>query len=313
MMRNLDMTTLRSFAAVAEHGGVTRAAASMNLTQSAVSMQLKRLEEMLGIELLDRSSRRVALTPPGEQLLVYARRMVLLNDEAVGRLTDKLYEGEVTLGVPHDIVYPVIPRVLRQFNAAYPRVKVQLISSYTTGLRAAHARGEIDLILTTEAELTRGGETLAEVPLRWIGAPGGTAWKQRPLPLAYCRHCTFRPGDLRKLDAAGIDWDLAVDSESDRTIEATVSADLAITSMLEGHAPPHLQMIPAGDGLPVLDRQRINIYGGASPGNDLVAHLAAMVRQGFAALRGSDSAAAASARGDTPASTAIDTLHEEAG
>ena len=287
-MRNLDMTTLRSFAAVAEHGGVTRAAAVLNLTQSAVSMQLKRLESLLGLELLDRSNRRVTLTASGEQLLVYARRIVALNDEAVGRLTDRVYEGEITLGVPHDIVYPVIPRVLQQFNAAFPRVKVQLVSSYTTGLRASHARGEIDLILTTEAECTRGGETLAEVPLRWIGAPGGTAWRQRPVPLAYCRHCTFRPGDLRRLDDAGIDWEMAVDSESDRTIEATVSADLAITSMLEGHAPPHLEMIAPGGALPELDRQKINIYGALPPPGEVVAQLAEMLRQGFAGLRGGD-------------------------
>ena len=103
-MRNLDMTTLRSFLAVAEHGGVTRAAGALNLTQSAVSMQLKRLEDLLDIQLLDRSNRKIALTGSGEQMLSYARRIVALNDEAVGRLTEELYEGEITLGVPQDIV-----------------------------------------------------------------------------------------------------------------------------------------------------------------------------------------------------------------
>lgn len=97
-MRNLDMTTLRSFMAVADHGGVTRAAGALNLTQSAVSMQIKRLEEMLDITLLDRANRRVTLTASGEQLLSYARRIVALNDEAVGRLTEDLFEGEVVLG-----------------------------------------------------------------------------------------------------------------------------------------------------------------------------------------------------------------------
>ena len=105
-MRNLDVTTLRSFVAVAEAGGVTRAAGFLHLTQSAVSMQLKRLEELLGLELLDRSGRTIALTASGEQLLVYARRMVALNDEVMTRLTDQAYEGQITLGVPHDIVYP---------------------------------------------------------------------------------------------------------------------------------------------------------------------------------------------------------------
>ena len=112
-MRNLDITTLRSFVAVADSGGVTRAAGFLHLTQSAVSMQLKRLEEMLGLSLLDRSGRGIALTASGEQLLVYARRMIALNDEVIGKLTDQAFEGQLTLGVPHDVVYPAVPQVLK--------------------------------------------------------------------------------------------------------------------------------------------------------------------------------------------------------
>ncbi|MEC7300486.1 MAG: LysR family transcriptional regulator, partial [Pseudomonadota bacterium] len=103
-MRNLDMTALRSFVAVADHGGVTRAAGVLNFTQSAVSMQLKRLEEMLGLSLLDRTTRKIALTAEGEQLLGYARRIIDLNDEAMSRLTSDVFEGEIVIGVPHDIV-----------------------------------------------------------------------------------------------------------------------------------------------------------------------------------------------------------------
>ena len=114
MARNLDMTALRSFVTVAETGGVTRAAGFLNLTQSAVSMQLKRLEEALDLQLLDRSARSISLTAAGEQLLGYAQRMLELNDEALGRLTANEFEGEITLGVPHDIIYPYIPAILRR-------------------------------------------------------------------------------------------------------------------------------------------------------------------------------------------------------
>src|SRR6056297_186316 len=101
MPRNLDLTALRSFVAVADTGGVTRAAGLLNLTQSAVSMQLKRLEESLNTSLLDRSGRTIGLTTQGEQLLSYARRMLQLNDEIYGRLTATEFEGELKLGVPH--------------------------------------------------------------------------------------------------------------------------------------------------------------------------------------------------------------------
>ena len=114
MRRNLDLAALRALAAIADFGGVTRAAHVLNLTQSAVSMQIKRLEESLGLSVLDRSGRGVSLTGEGEQLLAYGRRILALNDEAVERLTDSDFEGEIVIIVPHDIVYPHIPHVLRR-------------------------------------------------------------------------------------------------------------------------------------------------------------------------------------------------------
>ena len=285
MARNLDITTLRSFVAVADSGGVTRAAGFLHLTQSAVSMQLKRLEDLLGVELLDRSGRGIALTASGEQLLVYARRMVSLNDELIGRLTDKAFEGEIVLGVPHDIVYPAIPLVLQQFHAAYPRVKVALNSSYTKSLKAEFKRGTCDLILTTEAGLDAGGETLTTLPLCWIGAPGGSIWRQRPLRLAYGRHCTFRPRVIEALDASGIPWELAVETESDRTIEATVSADLAIHTMIDGTEPPHLAQIDHGGVLPELPEQKINLYTNEAAATEIAIALADMLRSAFGAMK----------------------------
>lgn len=283
-MRNLDVTTLRSFVAVADAGGVTRAAGFLHLTQSAVSMQLKRLEELLGLELLDRSGRTIALTASGEQLLVYARRMVALNDEVIGRLTDQAYEGEIVLGVPHDIVYPAIPQVLKQFHTAFPRVKVQLVSSYTRALKEKFGRGECDLILTTENNVEPGAQTLCTKPLRWIGAPGGAAWRQRPLKLAFGRLCTFRPRVIEALDASGIPWDVIVETESDRTIEATVSADLAIHTMIEGTEPPHLEKIDHGGALPDLPSQLINLYGAQSQKGLVHDTLADFLRRSFASV-----------------------------
>ncbi|MDA7426770.1 LysR family transcriptional regulator [Thalassococcus lentus] len=286
-MRNLDITTLRSFVAVAQSGGVTRAAGFLNLTQSAVSMQIKRLEEMLDMALLERSGRGVALTPAGAQLLTYAQKMVDLNDEIYARLTDQRWEGELVLGVPHDIVYPVIPQVLQRMGRTHPRVKVQLVSSYTKVLKEQFSRGEVDVILTTEPEMSEGGETLVEVPLRWIGAPDGQAHKGRPVRLAYCRFCGFRPRALSELDDAGIEWEMAVDSDNDRTIEATVSADLAITSCLEGHAAPQLAYIDQNAGLPDLGSQKINMYiGKGGPG--IIQDLAEALRTGFAGVSLSD-------------------------
>jgi len=281
-MRNLDVTTLRSFVAVADSGGVTRAAGFLHLTQSAVSMQLKRLEEMLGLALFDRSGRSIALTASGEQLLVFARRMVALNDEVITRLTDHAFEGELTLGVPHDVVYPAIPQVLKQFHAAYPRVKVRLEASYTRILKDQFDKGECDVIVTTETGMDQGGETLAVKPLVWIGAPGGAAWRQRPLQLAFCRQCVFRAHIVAALDAIDTPWEMSVDTESDRTIEAAVSADLSVHAMIEGTHPPYLEAIDHGGALPELPVQMINLYRATETSDEVRDTLVNLLRNAFA-------------------------------
>ncbi|GHC49137.1 LysR family transcriptional regulator [Neogemmobacter tilapiae] len=285
MRREFDLTALRSLVAVADAGGVTRAAGVMNLSQSAVSMQIKRLEDVLQCELLDRQGRGVALTAAGEQLLSYARRLLALNDEAFGRLTNSEFEGEVILGVPHDIVYPVIPNVLRQFARDFPKMKVTLHSSFTRGLLEEFQKGQCDIILTTEGHLGEGGETLVELPLVWIGAPGGQAWRQRPLKLAYEQRCIFRQGVQAALDAAGIPWDLAVESDSTRTVEATVSADLAVHTVLAGSEPPYVERIEHGGHLPSLGGMKINLYAAGRRNSPAVAVLAGLIRDGYKARR----------------------------
>src|SRR5574343_270253 len=158
MGRVLDLVALRSFVAVADSGRVTRAAGLLNLTQSAVSMQLKRLEEALDLGLFARAARKLTLTPEGEQLLGFARRMLALNDEALARLTSASFEGEIRLGVPHDIVYPAIPGILKRLAGQYPRVRINLVWSFTLLLKEGFQRGELDVILTTEENPGPGAE-----------------------------------------------------------------------------------------------------------------------------------------------------------
>lgn len=284
MRRNLDLTALRSFVAVADAGGVTRAAGFLNLTQSAVSMQIKRLEEALGIELLDRTGRSVVPTPAGEQLLSYARRMLALNDELWCRLTACDFEGEVTLGVPHDVIHPVIPRVLQSFGAAFPRMQVRLLSANTLDLKEAFSRGAADLILTTEDGCEDGGETLAEAPLVWVGAIGGSAWKQRPLRLAFSESCIFRTIAIAALERAGIPWEQAVNAVQIHAVEAVISADLAVAAFLEGAAPATTETLPAS-ALPPLGVSRINLYVSKASRSDPLETLAGMIRDGFASDR----------------------------
>ena len=260
MPRNLDLSSLRSFVTVADVGGVTRAAGYLNLTQSAVSMQIKRLEESLGMSLFLRAARKLALSPEGEQLLSYGRRMLALNDEALARLTSSSFEGEIRLGVPHDIVYPAIPGILKRLSGQFPRMRINLVSSFTILLKEQFQRGELDLILTTEDVPGAGAEELGVRPLVWVGAEEGQAWQKRPLRIGFKDTCIFRRRAVAALTAAGVPWEMAVLGESEQAIEATVAADLAVTARLTNAMPQGLYPMDTKGQLPDLGTQTICLY-----------------------------------------------------
>lgn len=285
MPRNLDLTALRALAAVTDAGGVTRAAALLNLTQSAVSMQIKRLEEGLGLELFSRAQRKLALTPEGEQLLAYARRMLELNDEALTRLTDTTFEGEIRLGVPNDIVYPQIPKILRAMAAEYPRLRINLFTFVTAKLKEGFARGEFDMILTTESAPGEGGERLATRKLFWVGAPDGIAWQQRPLRLAFTETCFFRPIAQGALNGAGIRWEVAVGGDSEQVAEATVTADLSVSARIEGTLPAGMVAIEGANALPDLGHLDICLYRAQVQKGEVVDRLLRQLRCAYGDAR----------------------------
>ncbi len=260
MPRNLDLAALRSFVTVADVGGVTKAAGYLNLTQSAVSMQIKRLEDSLGMQLFLRAARKLALSPEGEQLVSYGRRMLALNDEVLSRFTTAACCGPIRLGVPHDVVYPAIPGILRRMAQAYPMVQVNLVSSFTILMKEGFARGEFDVMLTTEEAPDPGAEVLGARALVWVGAPEGSAWQRRPLRLGFKDTCIFRPRAQAALDAAGIAWDLATGGESEQAVEATVAADLAVTARMAGSIPDGTAVIAGENQLPPLGEMKLALY-----------------------------------------------------
>lgn len=260
MPRNLDMTALRSFVTVADVGGVTRAAGFLNLTQSAVSMQIKRLEEALGLPLFLRAARKLVLSPEGEMLVSYGRRLLEINDEALSRLGGAKYQGEIRLGVPYDIVYPAIPQILKRLGQSWPLMRINLVSSFTLHLKEDFARGKFDVIVTTEDQPDAGAEVLSLRQLQWIGAIDGTAWQRRPLRLGFKQSCIFRSLAMTALDQAGIPWELAVDGESDQVVDASVAADLAVTVRIADGLPEATQPIGGENALPALGRTKIGLY-----------------------------------------------------
>lgn len=268
-LRNLDLGTLRSFVTIAEAGSMTRAASRLFMTQSAVSMQIKRLEVSLGFSVLERSTQGMTPTSEGEQLLHFANQMLDLNDEAMGRLTSPDFEGQVRLGVPGDVIYPHIPRILREFSRDYPRVQVRLSSAQTFKLKSEFNEGLQDIVLTTEKNASAGGKVISTHPLIWTGAEAGVAWKKRPLPLGFAKSCAFRGGVIKALDDAGIDWVDIVASADAAASEAMTSADLCVTAELESAIHSSRVIIDHGGQLPELPQHSIVLYSNDSPGNQI--------------------------------------------
>lgn len=258
-MRHLDLAALRSLVALSDTRSVTRAAAMTFLTQSAVSMQVKRLEQQTGAKLTERVGRGVSLTDDGEKLAGYARQMLAINDEALTRLARNEFDCELIVGVPFDIVNPHVPVILREARNRYPRIKLKLVSSLTCFLKERFAEGAIDIAITTEAGPGSGAEELARADLHWWGARGGHAHRQAPLPVAICNNCAMKPEVTRVLAKVGMPWEFVSDTDTDAAVHAMVSADLAVTPSIGARSIPDCERLPAGL-LPELPRFHINLY-----------------------------------------------------
>ena len=280
-LHNLDLGTLRSFVTIAESGSMTRAATRLFMTQSAVSMQIKRLETALGFSVFARGSQGMTPTSEGEQLLQFARQMLALNDEAMGRLTSPDYEGQIRLGVPGDIIYPHVPNLLREFNRDYPRVQIRLSSAQTVDLKKEFREGLHDIVVTTEKSAGKNGEVLSNQPLVWTGSPDGQAWRKRPLPIGFAKNCAFRAGVVRTLNDNGIPWIDAVASEDTLACEAMTAADLCIAAELESAIHSSRVAVDHGGQLPELPEHAIVVYCADAADSEITRILVDYLRRAY--------------------------------
>ena len=282
VQRDIDVGLLRAFIAVAETGRMTTAARVVNLSQGAVSQQIKRLESLFGEALFERRADAARLTRAGERLMVGAHRLVALNDEVMHQMRDADFSGEVRLGVPHDIVGRLLPPILRAFRQAHPNVLVTLVSHTTHALRADLRDGRIDLALTTEPERGARDQCLLTDRLVWVGVRGGEAHLRRPLSVALGNEdCSFRACAIDALTRAGIDWRPICQVGSLEPVFATLEADMAIAPFLARTIPERLKPLD-DNSLPALPRFHINLRLPTTGASAVAKELARHVREGFA-------------------------------
>ncbi|WP_266158286.1 LysR family transcriptional regulator [Dyella silvatica] len=279
--RSIDADLLRAFVAVAETGRMTAAAKVVNLSQGAVSQQIKRLESLFDTSLFERRAEAAQLTRDGEKLLVLAYRLITLNDEVMSQMRGTDFSGEVRLGVPHDIVGMLMPPILRTFRQAHPHVLVTLVSDTTQTLRAGLRARKIDLALMTEPQQGGRNQLLLTDRLVWVGAHGGEACLRRPLSVALGQEsCGFRASAIDALTKAGMAWRPICQVGSLEPVFATLEADMAIAPFLSRTVPDRLQILSTAD-LPALPLFHINLRLPSTGVSDVALELARHIREGF--------------------------------
>ncbi|MGO4711578.1 LysR family transcriptional regulator [Bradyrhizobium sp. 2TAF24] len=260
MAHDIDVTIVRAFLAVVDSGSVTRAAELLNLSQGAISQQIKRLEEIAGHPLFVRAGRRLVLAPEGRSLVAPATQMITANDNLWAALREPPFEGEVRFGAPYDIIGSYTPPILRRFSKAFPSIRVTLVCQDTVVLMSELKAGNLDLALTTEMTCSKGGETLRMDRLVWVGARGGEAHRRMPLPVSFgAEACIFRPIAIAALRKARREWIAVCEVSNMEPVRATLEADLAVAPLLSHSLPDSLEIL-SDRSLPKLPEFRINLY-----------------------------------------------------
>lgn len=249
---DLQLDWLRAFVAVVDAGSLTAAAPHVHRSQSALSMQIKKLEDAIGRPVLSRGPRLLELTASGHELLGHARRLLALHDEAVAALRGPALTGRVTLGVPDDYAVAYLAPVLRSFAARHAGVELTLVCEQSTLLIPKLQRGELDLAVVTRDRPQRG-TLLFHEPLVWVGAAQHEAWRREPLPIA-----VYEPGSqarrdaLAALSAQGRRHRIVYNSSSLPGHVAAVESGLAVAVLTRCSVPPGLQILGERHGLPPL-------------------------------------------------------------
>lgn len=250
---NLDMDVLRTFVTGTEMGSFAKAAARLGRSQSAISLQLKKLEEQVGETLLRKEGRGLALTAPGEILFSYAKRLLELNDEAVAAARGVAVEGWVRLGIVQDFAEHWLPTLLGRFARAHPAVRVEVTVDRGVNLAELVAKGELDVAMTWGDYETPHRRKLADVPIRWIGPVGYRQDAGEPVPLiAFRPPCTFRKRAIEAMDGARLAWRVAFTSPSLTGLFAAVEAGLGVTPRTAIGLSPRLGLLGQESGLPDL-------------------------------------------------------------
>lgn len=286
-LRDLQIDWLHCLVAVVDAGSLSAATVQLHRSQSAVSMQLKKLEDAVGHRLLERGARRLELTEQGRTLLGYARRMLDLQAEAQAALQPAVLSGRVRLGVPDDYAATYLTPVLRRFAPRHSGVEIELNCEQSTALIPRVERGELDLALISR-DHARRGRLLFHEPMVWVCTPLLELWRRDPLPIAVYEDISLaRRGAIHALALQGRRYKVVYHSSSLAGQLAAVESGLAVAALTQCSAPAQLQVLGREQGLGPLAPMQVAAYRSkASRGNAAVDELERLLVQTLRMARG---------------------------
>lgn len=267
---SFDLDVLRSFVTGVELASFAKAADRLGRSTSAVSAQMQKLEEQVGVPILRKVGRGMVPTATGETLLAYARRLLELNDEAASAVRGVELAGSVRLGMQEDFGERILTDVLGRFARAHPKVRIEAMVARNAALLDRLAGGQLDLALAWDSGVAMPhSQPVGRVPMRWIGAAAGqpaAASDGEPLALVLFEPpCMMRTAAIDALDRAGMPWRVAFTSPSLGGVWAAVAAGLGVTVRTEIGLPPGLRSLEhAAAGLPALPQVDLLLHRAAA-------------------------------------------------
>lgn len=258
--QDLQIDWLKCFVAVVDAGSLSAAAPQVHRSQSAISMQLKKLEAALGCQLLLRGPRQHQLTPQGQLLLGYARRMLDVHGQAQAAFHGEELTGRIRLGVPDDYAARYLTPVLRRFAPHHGAVEIELICEQSTALIPRVERGDLDLALVSR-DHPRHGTLLFHEPMVWVGADPFQLWRRDPLPIAVYEDASLaRRSAIHSLALQGRRYKVVYNSSSLAGQIAAVESGLAVAVLTQCSAPAHLRILGRDEGLGPLEPMEVAVY-----------------------------------------------------
>jgi DNA-binding transcriptional LysR family regulator len=279
-MHLLDIDQLRTFVTIADAGSFTRAAEVVHKTQSAVSMQMKRLEERIGKAIFERDGRLSKLTDDGERLLDYARRIVRLNAECVASFNESELVGRVRLGLPDDYADRYLPEILARFSRSNPRAEVTVVCEPSPNLIDRIQNGDLDLAIITHVDRHGPSEIVRVEQLLWVASARHGVHEDTPVPLALGRPtCDWRHSATGALEGAGRPFRILYVSWHSTAVGAAVLAGLAVSVLPESAVRPGMRILGPSDGFPALPSCKIGLIRTRRETNPLADALGFHIRQ----------------------------------